>query len=141
MSSSNMPAPPDRGQMMNYALRMVAPLRREFNRSLDVVHFMHDFVYAREIIDLALQSQDERLRDYAIYLNRMLLGPRDNLGSATAAAAAIDSQTLAPTAASAAAGAKSAAVAVVETAAVVSGDDSADQFKAGILKKYTTGLR
>lgn len=62
---------------LNYAVRMVVPFRREFGRSLDVSHFLHDFVYAKEIIDQAKSSQDARLREYAGYFETRLLGPRD----------------------------------------------------------------
>jgi hypothetical protein len=63
--------------MLNYAVRMVVPFRREFGRSLDVAHFLHDFAYAKEIIDQAKSSQDARLREYAGYFEAKLLGPRD----------------------------------------------------------------
>ena len=39
--------------LMNYVVRMVIPMRREFSRALDVAHFMHDFAYAREILEQA----------------------------------------------------------------------------------------
>jgi hypothetical protein len=64
--------------MLNYAVRMVVPFRREFGRSLDVSHFLHDFAYAKEIIDQAKSSQDGRLREYAGYFETKLLGPRDD---------------------------------------------------------------
>ena len=50
---------------LNYLVRMVIPMRREFGRNLDVSHFMHDTSYAREVLDRARQSVDPRLRDYA----------------------------------------------------------------------------
>ena len=56
------------GELMNLAVRMVIPLRREFGRSLDVSHFLHDAGYARQILDLAKSSQDPRLRGYAAAL-------------------------------------------------------------------------
>lgn len=61
---------------LNYAIRMVVPMRREFGRSLDVPKLMHDDVYATEVIEQAKQSQDARLRDYAHYLDTKMLGPR-----------------------------------------------------------------
>lgn len=56
------------GDEMNVAVRMVIPLRREFGRMLDVSHFLHDALYARDIVDLAKSSRDARLRGYAAFL-------------------------------------------------------------------------
>jgi hypothetical protein len=74
---------------LNYAIRMVVPMRREFGRSLDVPKLMHDDVYATEVIEQAKQSQDARLRDYAHYLDTKMLGPRSaaNIAKALAASA------------------------------------------------------
>lgn len=74
---------------LNYAIRMVVPMRREFGRSLDVPKLMHDDVYATEVIEQAKQSQDARLRDYAHYLDSKMLGPRSaaNIAKALAASA------------------------------------------------------
>ncbi len=44
--------------ILNRVMRMVIPLRREYNRSLEVRQFMHDLSYAKEIIDQALASKD-----------------------------------------------------------------------------------
>jgi hypothetical protein len=74
---SNPPAPSPNIGLMNYTLRMVIPLRREFGRALDVQHFLHDLAYAKEILDEARTSQDPRLREYADYLNGKLFGPRN----------------------------------------------------------------
>lgn len=70
-----MPASGD--SLMNYALRMVIPIKREFGRSLDVQHFLHDLAYAREVLEEARQSQNPKLREYAEYLDSRLLGPRN----------------------------------------------------------------
>lgn len=80
MASHTLP-PPDFGDsdLMNYAVRMVIPLRREFGTTLDVPHFLHDFTYAREIIEQAKSSQDPRLREYAGVLDAKLFGPRNGL--------------------------------------------------------------
>ena len=67
--------PPDT-DLMNYAVRMVIPMRREFGTTLDVPHFLHDFTYAREILQQARQSRDPRLREYAAYMETKLFGPR-----------------------------------------------------------------
>jgi len=61
---------------LNYLVRMVIPMRREFGRSLDVSHFMHDTSYAREVLDHARQSVDPRLRDYAACVEKGLRGAR-----------------------------------------------------------------
>lgn len=63
-------------ETMNYVVRMVIPMRREFGRSLDVPHFMHDFAYAKEVIEQAKISQNEKLREYAYLIDSRLFGPR-----------------------------------------------------------------
>jgi hypothetical protein len=59
-------------QIMNYLVRMVVPMRREFGRNLDVEHFLHDGAYAREVLQHARGSQDPRLRDYAAHVEKAL---------------------------------------------------------------------
>ena len=118
-----MGAADDNSQIMNYLVRMIVPLRREFGRSLDVTQFLHDFAYAREVMEQALSSQDPRLRDYANYVQQRYHGPR-----------VADSPAPAPADAAAPA-AKSASVPAADTAA-----DEAE-LKARMLKKYTGGLR
>ena len=78
-TNSSTPPPSDfsDSDLMNYVVRMVIPMRREFARSLDVSHFLHDFTYAREILDQAKDSKDARLREYAAYLNGKMFGPRN----------------------------------------------------------------
>lgn len=113
-------------QLMNYLVRMVVPMRREFGRSLDVGQFLHDRHYAREVIGEALQSQDARLVEYASYVEKRMHGARiaDSKGPSTAAEqAAPASDTNAP-----------AVDAPLE-------GDSADDPRARIMKKYTVGLR
>lgn len=75
--------------IMNYAIRMVIPMRREFGRTLDIPHFLHDFVYAKEIIEQAKASQDAKLRDYAACLEIKIFGPRN--GNATTAQSTLPS--------------------------------------------------
>ncbi len=60
--------------LMNYAVRMVIPMRREFARQMDVSHFMHDDAYAREIIEQAGTSTNARLRGYAALLAARMSG-------------------------------------------------------------------
>ena len=60
------------GDLMNVAVRMVVPIRREFGRQLDVTHFLHDATYARGIVNLAKNSRDARLRGYAVFLETRL---------------------------------------------------------------------
>lgn len=90
MATSTLP-PPDPGDsdLMNYAVRMVTPLRREFGTTLNVPHFLHDFTYAREIIEQAKSSSDARLREYAEYLDTKLFGPRNGPSAAPRAAAPV----------------------------------------------------
>jgi hypothetical protein len=121
-------------QIINYLVRMVVPLRREFGRSLDVGQFLHDVTYAREVIEQALSSQDPRLRDYANYVHQRLHGPR--VADSTAApppvpqAAAKVGQVAAPSAASAAQKTEADKTAAEEA-----------ELKARMLRKYTGGLR
>ena len=59
-------APPVAGDsdILNHVMRMVIPMRREYNRSLEVRQFMHDVAYAKEIIDQALASKDVVLKEH-----------------------------------------------------------------------------
>ena len=65
------------GQIMNYVVRMVVPMRREFGCQLDVQLFLGDAAYRRGMLEQAKQSQDPRLRDYASYVESRLQGARD----------------------------------------------------------------
>src|SRR4030095_11656726 len=71
------PDPGSNSELMNYLVRMVVPMRREFGRSLDVRHFLHELEYARDVIQQALTSQDARLLQYAKYIEQHHLGPRN----------------------------------------------------------------
>jgi hypothetical protein len=73
-------------ELMSYAVRMVIPMKREFGRSLDVQQFIHDLPYAKEVIELALSSKDQRLNGYAEYVQTKLFGPRGTTASAPGAA-------------------------------------------------------
>ena len=64
------------GGVLNFVVRMVVPMRREFGRLLDVQRFMRDEDYARAVLDEALASRDQRLREYAEYVRRHLGGAR-----------------------------------------------------------------
>lgn len=110
-------------QLMNYLVRMVVPLRREFGRSLNVGQFLHDFTYAREVLDEALKSQDPRLLEYARYVEKRLHGPRiADTPAPPPARTAPDSALEAPKAAPAPSA-------------------SEEELRARVLKKYTGGLR
>ena len=78
------PDPGSNSELMNYLVRMVVPMRREFGRSLDVRHFLHDLEYARDVIQQALTSQDARLLQYAKYVDEHHLGPRNASNAAPA---------------------------------------------------------
>lgn len=67
---------------MNYLVRMVVPMRREFGYALDVSHFLRDTVYAREMLDHARHSRDQRLRDYAATVEKCMRGVRPEAGAA-----------------------------------------------------------
>lgn len=124
MSTTTMGSGANDSQLMNYLVRMIVPMRREFGRSVDVQQFMHDFAYAREVIDQALGSQDARLREYANYVQQRYHGARVADSPPPVAAASTSSEAAEPKAASAAG-----------TAA-----DEAE-LRARMLKKYTSGLR
>ena len=125
MSEPTTPASGD--SLMNYALRMVIPIKREFGRSLDVRHFLHDLAYAEEVLEEARQSQNPKLREYAEYLNSRMLGPRN----ASAPAPVVSQRLAAGTARSPAPDAAGKADEVAE-------DDEARNM---LLAKYRSGLR
>ena len=124
------PDPGSNSELMNYLVRMVVPMRREFGRQLDVRHFLHDLEYAREVIQQALTSQDARLLQYAKYVEEHHLGPRNasNSGPAPAKAGKTTEKQAAPTAA--------------ETIEVpLSANPTAEEMRERVLRKYTSGLR
>jgi hypothetical protein len=121
MSAMTM-GPADDSQLMNYLVRMIVPMRREFGRSLDVTQFLHDFAYAKEVIAQAQGSQDQRLRDYANYVAQRYHGPR--VADSPPPAAAVPS------------------VAGPAAPAPVDGSVAEEaELRARMLKKYTDGLR
>jgi hypothetical protein len=136
MASGATMSAPDSGsdsELMNYLVRMVVPMRREFGRALDVRHFLHDLEYAREVIQQALTSQDARLLQYAKYVAEHHLGPR-NASNATPAAKA---EKAAERPAN-----KPAAPAPTETIEVpLSANPTAEEMRERVLRKYTSGLR
>lgn len=105
---------------MDCLVRMVVPMRREFGRSLDVSHFLHDTGYAREVLDHARQSQDQRLRDLAACVEKAMRSVR--------AAAAVAPQH------------EPAQAAAAEPAAPDL-ENEAQALRASIAKKYIAGLR
>ena len=123
------PDPGSNSELMNYLVRMVVPMRREFGRQLDVRHFLHDLEYAREVIQQALTSQDARLLQYAKYVVEHHLGPRNasNAVPAQKAEKAAD---------------KPAAPAQAEKVEVpLSANPTAEEMRERVLRKYTGGLR
>jgi hypothetical protein len=124
-------------QIMNYLVRMVVPMRREFGRNLNVGQFLHDFTYAREVLEQALGSADPRLLEYARYVEKRLHGPR------IADTPAPPAKPVAPAAAAATAPvvAQKAAPAPAAPAPDSAAGPSAEELRARVLKKYTSGLR
>ena len=116
-------------QLMNYLVRMVVPMRREFGRSLNVVQFLHDFSYAREVLDEAMKSQDPRLLDYAKYISQRVHGARiaDTPAPPPAASAPRAPAALSPPASAA--------------PVPATGGATEEELRARVLKKYTSGLR
>lgn len=127
MASHTFPPPSDAGDsdLMNYAVRMVTPLRREFGTMLDVPHFLHDFTYAREILEQAKTSSDVRLREYADYLETKLFGPRNSLERPVRASTAPIPPPVAPTA----------------TATAAPAEPTEAELRARMMSKYKSGLR
>ena len=93
-------------QVLDAVVRMVVPMRREFGCPVDVQAFMRDAAYAHQVLGQALNSQVERLRQYAEVAQRHLMPP-ENKPARTAAPAPMR----APAAAAAAAAAAAHAVA------------------------------
>jgi hypothetical protein len=62
----------DERPIINYLIRMVVPMKREFQRQLDVSQFLHDPDYARRILGEAMTSQDPRLKEFATYIAERL---------------------------------------------------------------------
>ena len=117
----------DDTQLINYLVRMVVPLRREFGRQLNVQQFMHDFAYAREVLEQARTSADPRLVEYARYIEGRSRSPR------IADKPSASDIPVADTVPGIQAAKTPAATAPVEP--------SADELRERVLKKYTTGLR
>ena len=77
---------PQNAQVLDAVVRMVVPMRREFGCSVDVQAFMRDAAYAHQVLGQALNSQVERLRQYAEVAQRHLVPPQ-NKAARTAAPA------------------------------------------------------
>ena len=108
---------------MNYLVRMVVPMRREFGYALDVSHFLRDTGYAREMLDHARRSRDQRLRDYAATVEKSMRGVR-----AEPVAAPPDEPAPSPTVA-------------MDEPALPDLEAETLALKADIARKYIAGLR
>jgi hypothetical protein len=128
-------APPVSGDsdILNHVMRMVIPMRREHNRSLEVRQFMHDVSYAKEIIEQALASKDVRLQEYGAYLSNKMFGPRNNALPQTlpSLSAAAPVQAAVPVA----------AVALSVAAPSPAEEESEAAMRSRMMAKYKTGLR
>jgi hypothetical protein len=122
------PDPGSNSELMNYLVRMVVPMRREFGRSLDVRHFLHDLEYAREVIQQALTSQDPRLLQYAKYVDEHHLGPRNASNAAPVARAEKADKLATPAPAE-------------KVEVPLSANPTAEEMRERVLRKYTSGLR
>lgn len=67
---------PSDSSLMSCLVCMVTPMKREFSMTLDVRQFLNEHAYARAVLDQALQSKDERLRQHAVYAESKVFGPR-----------------------------------------------------------------
>jgi hypothetical protein len=133
--SFNDKAPPVPGDsdILNHVMRMVIPMRREYNRSLEVRQFMHDVAYAKEIIDQALVSKDTRLVENAAYLSNKMFGPRNAIEVSAAHAANIAKAAGVP--------APLPKAAPVVTAPTPDEEESEAAMRARMMDKYKHGLR
>jgi hypothetical protein len=116
-------------QVLNCVVRMVVPMRREFGRSLDVQRFLREPAYAQAVIEEALASRDLRLRDYALYVQRHLGGPRD-----------VDAPPV-PGTPAVVTGAPAGAAGGASPGAAVPSEPTEAELRERVLKKYTGGLR
>lgn len=105
--------------VINFVVRMVVPMRREFGRALDVQQFMKDRSYARAVLDEALGSHDSRLREHAQYVERHMLGVRQGGSDAAVAPKREAPSPEIPT----------------------SGEPTEAELRARMMRKYTGGLR
>ena len=135
----------DNSQLLNTLVRMVVPMRREFGRSLDVQQFMRDQSYAQTVLEQALASRDERLREYAHQVQLHLFGPRAATSPArdTVPGALMDLPAAPAPAAPAAAAASAASSAPAKPAAPAAPevDPTEAELRAKMLRRYTSGLR
>ena len=122
------------GSLLSFVVRMVIPMRREFGRSLDVQQFMRDGGYARIILDQALTSRDQRLLDYAEYVNKHMQGARSPSPAATA-------PPIAERPAAAQAVEAPASVDRPPTAPAAEAESEQERLRKNVLRKYTGGLR
>ncbi|MFN0305357.1 MAG: hypothetical protein ACKVQU_33975 [Burkholderiales bacterium] len=130
----------DDDELMNYLVRMVVPMRREFRRQLDVQQFLHDYAYAREVLNQAMTSSDARLLEYARYLETRLHGPR--IADRPASDDRKFANPLTPRAGRIAdpAASTSASMPLTEAAPTLA-EPTEQELRDRVLKKYTRGLR
>jgi hypothetical protein len=122
--------------ILNRVMRMVIPMKREHNRALEVRQFMHDLVYAKEIIEQAIASKDERLQESGAYLSNKMFGPRNAVDNPAIRGAS----TAKPMgAAASAAGTAAGKVATPQTAPEE--EESEEAMRARMMSKYRNGLR
>jgi hypothetical protein len=100
---------------------------------------MHDLVYAKEIIEQALASKDERLQEYGAYLSNKMFGPRNN-ALPNPLPNALPS-TLPSLAAATAKQEASASAPIASSAPTPVEEESEAAMRARMMAKYKTGLR
>ncbi len=108
----------DDSETMGRAIRMVIPMKREFGVALDVPHFLHDFTYAKEVLDVACTSQDSRLLEHANYMQTKMFGPRNSSANLQATVQA-----------------------TVPPAVAEKPEQTEADMRAALMRKYKTGLR
>jgi hypothetical protein len=66
--------------LINVLVRMVVPMRREFGCVIDIQQIRTDASYARDVVQQAMTSQVERLREYAKIVDHHLQGAASATG-------------------------------------------------------------
>ena len=129
----------DDAELVNYLVRMVIPMRREFGRKLDVGQFRLDPGYAGEVLELARTSTDPRLREYAHMVEKRLHGgARGNVPPSTPVVRPEPAATTAPIPTTSA---TAPAPPEADPASTTVDKAAEDALRAKVMQKYKSGLR
>ncbi len=70
----------NQSEIISRAMKLVVPMRHEFGLRVNVMNLINDSTYAESVFQMASGSGNERLREEARYLQRMIFGPREGPG-------------------------------------------------------------